>query len=437
MIARWGLPVLAFVLAARAVQPAFHYERPVELASAAAAETCAVLPADLLAHAAPGLQDLRVIADGREVAYLARISTDAGTEVARPQQILNLGQQNGAVSFDVVMTEPRYSRVLLRMGRSHFSVLIHVTGTTRPGERGVSFPEIAYSSNADEDEPQQRLISMPESNFRYLHFEIQTLALEPVTPQDIAGVDVMVAKAEPARYVQVAAAGKPVEKPHQTIYEFVVPQNVPVDRLTFTSDDPNAIFSRTADLERYPAQSAHTQQADEARPEVPRQSEGVSLSHTPPPKGEAASGVGTIELALGAVRYASTIRLAIQNGDDSPLALHAIALQMRERQVCFLRRPGTSYVLRYGDPALGGPEYDLSPLQAALSSASLSTLGAERALTPEQNRGIPFTERHPVLLWVALILVVGTLGFVALRSARKGSGNSDQGFRDVLDDGYG
>jgi hypothetical protein len=52
-------------------------------------------------------------------------------------------------------------------------------------------------------------------------------------------------------------------------------------------------------------------------------------------------------------------------------------------------------------------------------SVSESTLGAERVLTPEAAIGLrPFTERHPVLLWIALILVVGTLGFVALRSAR-------------------
>jgi hypothetical protein len=149
------------------------------------------------------------------------------------------------------------------------------------------------------------------------------------------------------------------------------------------------------------------------------------LSHAPPRKGEASSGVESIELALGTVRYASTIELTIQNGDDAPLALHAISLQMRERQVCFLRKPGTSYMLRYGDPALGAPEYDLSPLQAALSDASLSTLGPERALTPETNRSLPFTERHPVLLWIALILVVGTLGLVALRSAKKGTGDSE------------
>jgi hypothetical protein len=37
----------------------------------------------------------------------------------------------------------------------------------------------------------------------------------------------------------------------------------------------------------------------------------------------------------------------------------------------------------------------------------------------------PFTERHPVLLWAALIVVVGTLGVVALRSARSSAGNRE------------
>jgi hypothetical protein len=312
------------------------------------------------------------------------------------------------------MTEPRYNRVTLRIGRSHFSVVIRITGMERSGARGVSFPAIAYSSDTDESGPQRKVIPLPESSFRYLHFEIRTLALTPVRPEDIAGVDVLHEETEPARYVPVAVASGPEEKPRVTVYTFALPPHVPVDRLVFASDDPNAIFSRTADLERYP----ETTPAGGTREEAPRQSEGVTLMHAPPGKGEAA-GASTIELGMGAARYASTVRLTIQNGDDAPLKLHGIALAMRERRVCFLPKQGTSYVLRYGDPALGAPQYDLSPLVANLKAASLSTLGPERALTPQAN-GIcrPFTERHPVLLWIALILVVGTLGFVALRSAR-------------------
>ena len=242
-VGRAALFLVAGAGAAGVRHPAFRYERPVLPASSAASETCVALPLELLPHAAPQLEDLRVMAGDREVAYQLRISSDVAEQVGRPEQILNLGKRNGAISFDVEMTEPRYSRVLLKMARSHFSVLVHVTGIDRPGEAGVAFPEIAYSSDTPEDEPQMKLIMLPESDFRYLHFEIQTLALEPVTPQDIAGVDVLAERAEPPRYVQAAVASGAQQKPHETIYEFAVPANVPLDRLSFTSDDPKAVFS--------------------------------------------------------------------------------------------------------------------------------------------------------------------------------------------------
>jgi hypothetical protein len=413
MISRVGLTALALA----AVTPAFHYERPVQVAQASASETCAVLPLDLLAHAAPMLQDLRVMAGAREIAYQVRTSSDVAEDVGRPEQILNLGQRNGAISFDVEMTEPRYDRVLLKMARSHFSVLVHVIGIDHPGEAGVAFPEIAYSSDTPEDEPQMKRITLPESNFHYLHFEIQTLALEPVTPQDIAGVDVLTESTAPPRYILVAIANVPQQKPHETVYEFAVPANAPAERLTFASDDPNAVFSRIADLERWKVGAADNENT--RRPEAAVQSEGISLAHAPPAKGEAASANGAINVGLGAAPYASTVRLTIQNGDDAPLALHGVTLEMRERQVCFLRKANASYTLRYGDASLGAPQYDLSPIEAAATNASVSTLGGERALAPEAPGRRPFTERHPVLLWVALLLVVGTLGAVALRSARR------------------
>jgi hypothetical protein len=287
----------------------------------------------------------------------------------------------------------------------------------------VAFPEIAYSSDTPEDEPQVKLIMLPVSNFRYLHFEIQTLALEPVTPQDIAGVDVLTESTEPPRYMLVAVSNAPQQKPHETVYEFAVPANIPVERLTFASDDPNAVFSRTADLERWKVETAGNE--DTRRPAAPVQSEGITLAHSPPAKGEAASTGNAVDLGLGAAPYASTVRLTIQNGDDAPLVLRNVVLDTRERRLCFLRKSDASYTLRYGDPSLGAPQYDLSPIEAAAANAPVSTLGAERALTPESASQRPFTERHPVLLWVALILVVGTLGFVALRSARGGTGNRE------------
>ena len=340
-----GVGLAALILVSRGVaagHPAFRYERPVLPASSAAPETCVALPLELLPHAAPQLEDLRMMTGDREVAYQLRISSDVAEQVGRPEQILNLGTRNGAISFDVEMTEPRYSRVLLKMARSHFSVLVHVTGIDRPGEAGVAFPEIAYSSDTPEDEPQMKLILLPESDFRYLHFEIQTLALEPVTPQDIAGVDVLVESAEPPRYVQAAIASGPQQKPHETIYEFAVPANVPLDRLELHERRPErGLFAHCRS-------GAISVIALPNRGNTRRSRGGKACARPFRAKGSPwrvcrirSGQPQTIDLGLGAMSSASTVRLTIQNGDDAPLALHAITLEMRERQVCFLRKANT------------------------------------------------------------------------------------------------
>ncbi len=410
---RTGLAAMLLLAAA----PAFHYERPIQLAADLAAETCVVLPVDLLAHAAPQLADLRLMAGDRETAYEVRISGDTAVGHARPEQILNLGEHDGVVSFDVEMTEPRYSRVLLRLGRSRFSVLVHVSGIQRMGETGVAFPEIAYSSDDTQDsEYQERLITLPESSFRYLHFELQTLALDPVRPQDIAGVDVLAEHAPPPQYVPVAVASASQQKPRTSVYAFAVQANVPVERLSFESDDPQAVFSRAATLTR--VRFAAGDSGYDAG--APTETESITLTQSTNRDGPTRSNVDGVDLPT--VPHASTVTLTVDNGDDAPLSLRRLQLQMRERQLCFLRRPDTSYMLRYGNASLRAPEYDLTPIQAAAATASISTLGVERLLLPGvAEQVLPFTERHPVLLWVALVLVVATLGMVAFRSAMKGS----------------
>jgi hypothetical protein len=144
---------------------------------------------------------------------------------------------------------------------------------------------------------------------------------------------------------------------------------------------------------------------------------------TYPPPGSATqdqgeSGAADIH-ALPPMPTASTVRLTINNGDDAPLALHGVRLAMRERRLCFLPKPGEDYVLRYGDASLRTPAYDITPLRAAQAGASTSTAGEERLLLATAQGDLPFTEQHPVLLWLALVAVVGTLGSIALRTARR------------------
>jgi hypothetical protein len=146
----------------------------------------------------------------------------------------------------------------------------------------------------------------------------------------------------------------------------------------------------------------------------PRQSEGIRLEQDG--RGD---GIHFIPLALGAVPYPSIVRLTVENGDDAPLALHGIELQMLERRVCLLAKPGVDYVFRYGNPGLAAARYDLAPLEAALPRASLGRLGPEEALEVSPAAAVPWSDRHRALLWASLLAAVAALSYAALRSARR------------------
>ena len=94
---------------------------------------------------------------------------------------------------------------------------------------------------------------------------------------------------------------------------------------------------------------------------------------------------------------------------------------MRQRELCFDARSTSGMTLFYGDAALAAPLYDFARLFAPSAAAVRAHLGPE-----EINPGFhprpdlrPASERHPNLLWVALLLVTGVLGLVAYRSARR------------------
>ena len=112
--------------------------------------------------------------------------------------------------------------------------------------------------------------------------------------------------------------------------------------------------------------------------------------------------------------------VVIENGDDAPIQLGSVRLEMLERNLCFEASGGAAYTLYYGDAALAAPRYDYASLFTAQVNPARAKAGPEKANADFQARpdSRPFTERHPILLWIALGLVILLLGTVALRSAK-------------------
>jgi hypothetical protein len=112
--------------------------------------------------------------------------------------------------------------------------------------------------------------------------------------------------------------------------------------------------------------------------------------------------------------------VTIENGDDAPIQLASVRLKMLERNLCFEASAAAGYSLYYGDSALAAPRYDYAALFTLQANPAQANAGPEK-LNPDYHArpdSRPFTERHPVLLWAALVFVILLLGAVALRSAK-------------------
>lgn len=115
-------------------------------------------------------------------------------------------------------------------------------------------------------------------------------------------------------------------------------------------------------------------------------------------------------------------RVAVIDGNDAPIRDLRIELLRAEPSVVFRPEPGARYRLLYGNSRAGRPAYELARLvdRRQRERAPLGSLGAERR-NPGFVDSEPFTERHPILIWTALVLAVAVLGGLAVRSLRSGS----------------
>jgi hypothetical protein len=112
-------------------------------------------------------------------------------------------------------------------------------------------------------------------------------------------------------------------------------------------------------------------------------------------------------------------RIEIVNGSDAPLADAKPTLLAIPYWVLFYPQPGRAYRLIYGNSAAKLPQYDLSRTfdYHAESGAQAATLDEEE-FTSNYVDPRPYTERHPRLLWLVLIVVVVLLAYSALRALR-------------------
>jgi hypothetical protein len=122
------------------------------------------------------------------------------------------------------------------------------------------------------------------------------------------------------------------------------------------------------------------------------------------------------------------LRIRVMNGDDRPLQVNAITFRRFVHRVVFEFDPQKSYRLFYGNPSAQRPSYDLTAVESVSPTVSLvkGSLAVQQDnpsyLDPRER--LPWSERHPHILWGVLIIVALLLGSLLFRSVKMMGGKS-------------
>lgn len=373
-------------------------------------QTCAALDTSVFMHSAADLSDIRLFSGAQEIPYALQSGASSARQAPEQPSLLNLGTRAGHVVFDARVTTPSYGIVELSVEKQNFVASVEVSGSQSPNDSGATqLGTYTIFDLTSQGLHRSTVLHLPPSTFPYLHFTV----IGPIAPSEIKGLTILEAPPRPPVYTTLVEAQSMTRQGRQSVATFTLSKRVPVDRVEFIFANATGNFSRNVSVRR--------SDQDRRAPELGTGT--VYRIHTTQGGRQIDQDQYTVDVNDMAPTDTGHVQwtVAVDNGDDAPLAIQAVRLQIRERTVCFDANVGASYALYYGDSTLVTPRYDYASLFRPQETARVAKLGAE-----EQNLQVatrvdtrPFTERHPMLLWGALVVVIGVLGLIAMRTASR------------------
>lgn len=423
------LPFAAFLLwQAAAVDSAptanpqyFRYQRKVTVP--AAGQNCAVLDATAYAHAGASLKDLRIYPAGalgaREIPYAITLSEPVQPD-SETAGVLNLGQRGRTIVFDLAMPPRPFTDVMLNLdGRDFLATAVVSGGDTPNAASATRLGEFTLFDLTSQHLSRSTTLQLQESSFRYLHVELTASPASAdhpfrATPQMVRGATVPPSREAQSLFTLAAETHAIAQRGRQSIANVTLPERVPVERVSFVlAPEFKANFSRdvviSAHPEGTPATASENITGTILRVHLTRGGREIRQQELSIP--------GTLGANL---QGPASVEIAVNNGDDVPLPIASVRLEMRERGLCFDAAAAGSYIVYYGDAELTAPVYDYARIFSLSRMASQAQLGPEQpnpAYSQRPDRRA-LTERHPDLVWIALLAVICVLALVALRSSK-------------------
>jgi hypothetical protein len=397
---RTTLRLLFVLLIATPSLSYFKYERELEATHSSGQHYIAV-DQTLWERARPDLDDLRIYSAGKEIPYTLTIER-GGSEIEQKKiNVLQPGTVGGETQFLLDMSDiSRYDRVELKLRTKNFVAHARVEGSDDPhGKQWSILGTTTLYDLSDEKLGHNSTLQIPVTAFKYLRVDVDGV----VKPSDIESGTAGMVLAQKAVWRDLRSAPSPAQQGRDTVLTVAVPENVPVERVLLSFDPGQQNFRREIEIQS--DNGGWSGSGEISRIHMQRNGQRIDVEQ--PWFDIRVTGPGTL-------------KAVIHNGDDVPLKITAIHLQQYERRIYFDSDSGANPRLYYGDEKLGAPVYDYAKLFQKDASADQLQLGAEEPNAAYAGRpdDRPWSERHPALLWVAIIAAVLVLGGIALRSMK-------------------
>ncbi|MBZ5643411.1 MAG: DUF3999 domain-containing protein [Acidobacteriia bacterium] len=394
----WGL--LAVLLVTSPAILYFKYQRKLA-APTAGGQHYAAVDETIWEHALPDLDDLRLYAGGKEIPYTRKIMYGSSRTEQKSVRLLQPGTLGGETQFLLDMSGvPEYDRITLDLAAKNYVAHARVDGQDDPhGTKWANLGMTTLFDLSDEKLGHNSTLQIPVSTYNYLRVTLEG----PVKPADVQGATAGIERAQQAVWRELGSALKQTQEGKDTVLTAEVSRNIPVERVLLTIDPAQGNFQRGMEVQDGKGSTVST--GEIRRIHLQRNGQKIDVEQT--------------WLDLNATGQGK-LRAVIHNGDDAPLKITGARLEQYERRIYFDCDAGTSLEFYYGDGKLNAPVYDYAQLFQTDANAGPVQLDAEEANAAYTGRPDerPWSERHPAVLWAAILAAVAVLGGIAVRSMK-------------------
>jgi hypothetical protein len=404
--------LLAAFLAANISFGYFKYVRQVKPAESNG-QHYVVVDETLWKHARPDLSDVRIYSQQTEIPYKL-ITESGGTETEQKSfRVLQPGTVEGKTQFLLDMSGvPEYDRIELKLVTKDFVAHARVEGQDDPyGALWADLGTTILYDLSTEKLGRNSTLQIPLTNYKYLRATVDPA----VKPGDVESGTAGVTRAQKAVWRDLSSqaavsqedgnsqGGSDGRQGTTTVLAFWVPENVPVERAVFVIDPAQQNFWRAVEVQS--DKESWSGSGEISRIHMLRDGQKIDSEQT----FLDIEGAGP-----------STLKIKIYNGDDAPLRITGAHLQQYERRIYFDSPSGAESSFYYGDEKLGAPVFDYAKLFKKDASADQVGFRPEQANVAYTGRPDerPWSERHPAVLWIAIVAAVAILGTIALRSMK-------------------